>query len=123
VRGPPGKESPFVWEKVTADEIIQGLRQMVARVHENGIQVFGATMTPYSYGSEGVAIRQAVNQWIRRTKEYDAIFDFDALIRDPLHPTRLRAEYDSGDHFHPIEAGYKAMADSISLPLLRADRR
>ncbi len=128
IKGAGGpRESPFVREKVTADEIIQGLRQMVARAHENGIQVFGVTMTPFegtnSYDSEGEAIRQAVNQWIRRTKEYDAIFDFDALIRDPLHQTRLRAEYDSGDHIHPNAAGYKAMADSISLPLLRADSR
>jgi len=121
------QESPFVREKVTADEMIQGLRQIVARAHENGIQVFGATITPFegtnSYDSEGEAIRQAVNKWIRTTNEYDAIFDFDALIRDPLHPTRLRAKYDSGDHIHPNAAGYKAMADSIYLPILRTDMR
>jgi lysophospholipase L1-like esterase len=121
------KESPFVREKVSADDMIQGLQQLVARAHEHGIQVFGATITPFegtnSYDSEGEAIRQAVNQWIRTTKEYDAIFDFDALIRDPMHTSRLRAEYDSGDHIHPNAAGYKALADSISLPVLRADRR
>jgi lysophospholipase L1-like esterase len=123
---PAPKENPFAAEKVTADDIIQGLRQMIARAHEHGIRVFGCTITPFegtnTYDSEGEAIRQAVNQWIRTTSEYDGFFDFDVLVRDPDHPTKVRAEYDSGDHIHPSAAGYKAMAYSISLPILRADR-
>jgi lysophospholipase L1-like esterase len=99
---------------------------MIARAHEHGIRVFGCTITPFegtnTYDSEGEAIRQAVNQWIRTTSEYDGFFDFDVLVRDPDHPTKVRAEYDSGDHIHPSAAGYKAMAYSISLPILRADR-
>jgi lysophospholipase L1-like esterase len=120
---PHPKESPFAAEKVSAEEIIAGLQQIVSRAHEHGIRVFGATLTPFegtnSYDAEGEAIRQAVNKWIRSTNVYDGVFDFDALLRDPAHPSRVRSEYDSGDHIHPNPAGYKAMADSIPLAGLR----
>lgn len=120
---PARMESPFASEKVSAEEIIAGLRQIVARAHEHGIRVFGVTLTPFegtnSYDAEGEAIRQAVNHWIRTTDAYDAIFDMDALVRDPEHPTRLQKAFDSGDHIHPGPAGYKAMADSIPLSALR----
>ncbi len=124
---PAGTKNPFAAEKVSAEEIIMGLRQILARAHEHGIQVFGGTLMPFqgtnSYDSEGEANRQAVNQWIRASKEYDGIFDFDALTRDPARPTRLRAEYDSGDHIHPNAASYKAMADSINLSVLNLGKR
>ena len=124
---PAGTKNPFAAEKASADEIIMGLRQILTRAHEHGILVFGGTLMPFegtnSYDSEGEAIRQAVNQWIRASKEYDGIFDFDALTRDPGHPTRLRAEYDSGDHIHPNAAGYKAMAESMSLSVLKMEKR
>ena len=120
---PAMKENPFASEKVSAEEIITGLRQLVARAHEHGIRVFGVTLTPFegtiSYDAEGEAIRQTVNSWIRTTDVYDGIFDMDALVRDPDHPTRLKKAFDSGDHIHPGPDGYKAMADSISLSLLR----
>ncbi len=120
---PHPKENPFATEKVSAEEIIVGLTQIVARAHDHGIRVFGATLTPFegtnSYDAEGEALRQAVNKWIRSTDVYDGVFDFDAVLRDPVHPSRLRGEYDSGDHIHPNTAGYKAMADSIPLALLR----
>ena len=117
------KSSPFASEKVSAEEIIAGLQQIIARAREHNIRVFGATLTPFertnSYDDEGEAIRQDVNRWIRTTDAYDRIFDFDALLRDPEHPSRLRKEFDSGDHIHPNAAGYKAMADSIPLSALR----
>ncbi len=120
---PHPKESPFAAEKVSAEEMIAGLQQIVARAHEHGIKVFGATLTPFegtnSYDAEGEGIRQAVNKWIRSTDVYDGIFDFDALLRDPGHPSRILSQYDSGDHIHPNPAGYKAMADSIPIALFR----
>jgi lysophospholipase L1-like esterase len=64
-------------------------------------------------------MRQQVNQWIRGSREFDAVVDFDAATRDPGRPTRLRAEFDSGDHIHPNDAGNKAMADAIELRLFR----
>jgi lysophospholipase L1-like esterase len=57
------------------------------------------------------------NEWTRNGKAYDGVVDFDLATRDPKHPTRLLPAYDSGDHLHPNEAGYKAMAEAIDLSL------
>jgi lysophospholipase L1-like esterase len=120
---PNVKENVFASELVSAGEIIVGLQQIIARAHEHGIRVFGATIMPFegtnSYGPDGETVRQAVNQWIRTANAFDRILDFDELVRDPEHPSRLRAVYDSGDHIHPNPAGYKAMADSVPLTVLR----
>ena len=121
-KGTEAKEMPFASQAVSADEMIVGLKQIIGRAHAHGIKVFGATLTPFegtnSYDESGEAIRQAVNKWIRSTDAFDAIIDFDKAICDPEHPTRVRQEYDSGDHIHPSAAGYKAMADLIPLSLL-----
>lgn len=123
---PVPKENPFAAQRVSAEEMILGLQQIIARAHEHRIKIYGATLTPFegtnSYDADGESVRQAVNKWIRSTKDYDGIFDFDALLRDPAHPTKLRADYDSGDNIHPSPAGYKAMADTISLSLLRKNK-
>ena len=68
------------------------------------------------YQPEGEAKREAVNNWIRKG-DFDAVIDFDAAVRDPDHPTRMRAEYDVGDHLHPNDAGYRAMGDAVDLKL------
>lgn len=115
-------------EQVTADEIITGHRQIVDRLHALGLKAIGCTLTPFEgtifpgyYSSEGEAKRQAVNRWIRTSGAYDAVIDFDVATRDPTHPTRLRPAYDSGDHLHPNDTGYRAMADSIDLSIFRED--
>jgi lysophospholipase L1-like esterase len=121
-KGTETKEMPFASQAVSADEMIVGLQQIIGRAHAHGIRVFGATLTPFeganSYDESGEAIRQAVNKWIRNTGAFNAIIDFDKAICDPAHPTKIRQEYDSGDHIHPSAAGYKAMADLIPLNLL-----
>lgn len=121
-QGTKATEMPFASQAVSADAIIQGLKQIIGRAHAHGIKVFGATLTPFegtnSYDAGGEAIRQAVNGWIRSTDAFDAVIDFDNAIRDPQHPARVRPDYDSGDHIHPSAAGYKAMADLIPLSLL-----
>jgi lysophospholipase L1-like esterase len=120
-------EAPFKSQFVSADELIAGLRQIVTRARAHGIQVYGATIMPCegvnTYSEEGEAIRQAVNKWIRTSNAFDAVIDFDKLMSDPLRPTRMRPEYDSGDHVHPGAAGYKAMADYIPLELLRGEKK
>jgi lysophospholipase L1-like esterase len=109
---PPG-------QAVTAEDLIWGYRQMVERAHMHGIKVVGATIMPVegvpTYTESGEAVRQAVNQWIRTGRAFDAVIDFDALTRDPGNPKRLRAEFDAGDHVHPNDAGNQAMADAIDL--------
>jgi len=103
--------------------IIAAYQQIVARAHAHSLRVYGATITPYvgsSYYHPGLlseADRQAVNKWIRTPGNFDAVIDFDNVIRDPQHPDQLLPAYDCGDHLHPSPAGFKAMADSIPLSL------
>jgi lysophospholipase L1-like esterase len=110
-------------QEVSADQIIAGMKQIIARVHDHGAKIYGATLTPYEgtvfhgyYQPEGEAKREKVNNWIRKG-DFDAVIDFDAAVRDPDHPTRIRPEYDVGDHLHPNDAGYRAMGDAVDLKL------
>ncbi|HEU5341640.1 SGNH/GDSL hydrolase family protein [Edaphobacter sp.] len=103
--------------------ILGSYRQIILRAHARGIQVIGATITPYT-GSDyyhpgplSEADRQAINQWIRTPGHFDAVIDFDKATRDPAHPDRLLPAYDSGDHLHPSPAGYRAMGEAIPLSL------
>lgn len=109
--------------KLTAEDLEQGLAQLVARAHEHGIKVFGATLTPYKgagyFTEKGEAIREAVNQWILTGGVFDGVIDFDKTTRDPANPLMFAPDYDSGDHLHPKDAGYAAMANSIDLSLFR----
>jgi lysophospholipase L1-like esterase len=110
-------------EFVTAGELITGLRQLAERAHEHDIVAFGATITPFEssmiYSEEGEAIRRAVNDWIRTGGAFDAVIDFDEVVRDPGQPTHLLPAFDSGDLLHPNDAGFRAMAERIDLALLR----
>ncbi|WP_058185924.1 SGNH/GDSL hydrolase family protein [Terracidiphilus gabretensis] len=105
--------------------IIAAYQQMIARAHAHGIRVIGATITPYAgsgyYHPDAIneADRQAVNAWIRAAGHFDAIVDFDAVIRDPQNPDRMLPAYDGGDHLHPGPAGYKAMGEAIPLNLFK----
>jgi len=107
----------------TAEQVIDGYRQIITRVHSKGLKIFGGTLTPFK-GSGGYtaaleARRQAVNAWIRTGGEFDGVIDFDRATRDPADPLRFRPAYDSGDHLHPGDAGYRAMADAVDLTLFR----
>lgn len=108
-------------QAVTADEIIAGMRQLIERAHVRGIRIFGGTLTPFDgatyYSPESEAKREAVNNWIRAGGAFDGVVDFDAAVRDPAHPTKVLPAYDSGDHLHPSDAGYQAMADAVDLSL------
>ena len=111
---------------VTAAEIIAGHRQLIERAQAMGFKVYGGTLTPFKaflpgiyFTPDGEATRQAVNQWIRTSRAYDAVIDFDKAIRDPADPAVIRAAYDSGDNLHPNDAGYKAMADAVNLSLFK----
>ena len=110
-------------EEVSADQIIAGYRQIIRRAHAQGLLIYGCTLTPFGglgppYETPaGEAKRQAVNQWIRTSDAFDAVIDFDQVVRDPANPTHILPAYDSGDHLHPNDAGYRAMAESIDLKL------
>jgi len=107
---------------VTPAQVIAGMRQVITRAREHGLVIYGATLAPFEgtvlpgyYTPEKEVTRQAVNQWIRGAREFDGYFDFDKALQDPAHPARLKAEYDSGDHLHPNDAGEKAMSEAIDL--------
>jgi lysophospholipase L1-like esterase len=108
-------------QAVTADDVIAGQRQFIERAHVRGLKVIGATLLPFNgamyYSADAEAKRSAVNAWIRTSGAYDGVIDFDAATRDPEHPTKVQAAFDSGDHLHPNDAGYKAMGDAIDLSL------
>ncbi|WP_454717604.1 SGNH/GDSL hydrolase family protein [Caulobacter segnis] len=111
--------------QAVVEGLIAGYRQLIDRAHGQGIRVVGATILPfggtktYRSDADADADRQAVNQWIRTSGAFDAVVDLDAVTRDPAHPERLKAEYDSGDLLHPSPAGYRAMAAAIPLAVLK----
>ena len=111
---------------ITKDDLIWVLQQVIDRAHAHGIKVIGCTLTPYEgagYAREnGEAIRSAVNDWIRKSGAFDAVVDFDAATRDSNNPKRLKPEFDPGDHLHPNDAGYKAMADAVDLSIFRTKK-
>jgi lysophospholipase L1-like esterase len=104
---------------LTAEELIWGYRQIIARCHAQGIKVIGATLTPAegvpTYSELGEKVRVAANSWIRTKGNFDAVVDLEATLRDAQRPARLKAEFDSGDHIHPNDAGNQAMAGAFDL--------
>jgi lysophospholipase L1-like esterase len=115
-------------EAVTADEVIGAYKQIIERAHTHGIQVIGATLTPYEdahyySAGDGEAVREAVNQWIRSSGACDAVVDFEAATRDPANPKHIRADFDPGDHLHPNDKGYQAMADAFDLGIFTGKRK
>jgi lysophospholipase L1-like esterase len=114
-----------IYAGATADELIDGYRQLIARVHAAGRCIVGGTITPvggsFVYTPEKEAARQAVNEFIRNSGEFDGVVDFDAATRDPADPTRLQAAYDGGDGLHPNDAGSYAMGHAANLDTLRCN--
>ena len=107
----------------TADQVIAGQRQLIARVHAAGKCIVGATLTPFGNSSdtEKAAVR-TVNDFIRNSGEFDGVADFNKAVRDPADPDRMLPIYDSGDSLHPSNAGYVVMADSVNLKQLDCSR-
>ncbi|WP_438394638.1 SGNH/GDSL hydrolase family protein [Caballeronia sp. DA-9] len=100
---------------VTADILLRGYQRLVAQAHQRGIRIYGATLTPAALPAEREAIRTAVNNSIRSSHAFDGVIDFDRALRDPDHPDKLQRRYDSGDHIHPSDAGYAAMAEAVPI--------
>ena len=116
----------FPNEEVSAEDIIAGLKQLIDRAHEKGLRIYGGTLTPFvgtpfpGYFSEAKEVkRKAVNAWIRTSGAFDAVIDFDKAVQDPARPDHIAPAFDSGDHLHPKDEGYKAMAECIDLGLFR----
>jgi lysophospholipase L1-like esterase len=112
-------------EAVTAAQLIAGYRKLATEAQRHGLRVIGTTLSPFEdttiapgyYTPAKDAIRREVNDWLRAHKPFDALIDTDMILRDPDHPARLAPKYDSGDHLHPNDAGYAAIADAFPLAL------
>lgn len=115
--------------EVTAEQIIQGLKQIAIRCHAHGLNIYAGTLTPFGgshkyynadYGTpKGEAKREMVNEFIRTGEFFDGVIDFDTAIQDPDQPDRILPKYDSGGHLHPGNAGYRKMAKTIDLSLFQ----
>ncbi|QWP76424.1 SGNH/GDSL hydrolase family protein [Lysobacter sp. K5869] len=127
--GWPGSSFEPTREAMNAQRLIDGYRQLIARARQAGVRIVGATLTPFEdalsdapvkhyFNADKEKVRQQVNRWIRTSGEFDAVADFDARLRDPKHPARMQAAFDSGDRLHPGDAGYRAMADSLDEAVL-----
>jgi lysophospholipase L1-like esterase len=130
----PGSLTPPS-ESVTLASLISGYRQLIARAHKNGVRVIGTTNPVFEdsflkpagkpivtfFTPEKEEVRQKINAWILNSGEFDAAVDFDAVVRDPNRPARIRADYDSGDHLHPNNAGYIATGNAVPLSIFTKD--
>ena len=127
--GFPG--SPFAPEEapVSLDALTGAFRQLVAQAHARNVRVVAGTIPPFEHALEGTplqghyspekeAVRQSLNVWIRGAGAFDGVVDFDAVLRDPSHPSRLDPALDSGDHLHPGDAGYRRMAEAVDVQSL-----
>jgi lysophospholipase L1-like esterase len=110
----------------TQEDLIDAYRQLISRAHARGVRLIGATITPFEdavvpgyYSESKENVRQAVNKWIRTSGLFDAVIDFDAVLRDPDHPRRLLPRFASPDRIHPNDLGYQAMADAIDLAVFK----
>lgn len=106
----------------SADQLIAADKQIIARVHAAGLRILGGTLTPFQgagyYSDQKEAVREQVNDWIRTSGAFDGVIDFDQAVRDPANPHAFLPVYDSGDHLHPDDAGYRAMAGAVQLSAL-----
>src|SRR5262249_43451813 len=116
---------------VTVENLIAGYRQLITRGHKKGIRVIGTTNPVFEdsflaqrgkpnltfFTPEKESVRQKINAWILNSGEFDASLDFDAVVRDPSRPTRIRSDYDSGDHLHPNNAGYVETGNAVPLSI------
>ncbi|MBZ5584311.1 MAG: SGNH/GDSL hydrolase family protein [Acidobacteriia bacterium] len=116
-----GRMATVPAEAVTADELIGAYKQLIERAHTHGLKIAGCTLLPFQgasyYREPGEAVREAVNNWIRTSGAFDAVVDFEAATRDPANPKRIKPEFDPGDHLHPNDAGYQAMANAVDLQI------
>jgi lysophospholipase L1-like esterase len=114
----------YASEAVTADELIAGYRQLIARAHARGAKVYGGTLLPFEgamyFHAAGETTRQAVNAWIRTSGAFDGVIDFEAAMKDPAKPSRMLEGLHSGDFLHPGDAGYARMAEVADKALFGA---
>ena len=125
----PGQAFAPTDDFLTLDELIIGYRQLIARAHTHGVRIVAGTLTPFRdarkgsplegyYSEKRDALRMQVNDWIRKSGEFDAIVDLDKLVQDADDPQRMAENYDSGDPLHAGAEGNKAIAAALTPEIL-----
>jgi lysophospholipase L1-like esterase len=110
-----------------AEQVITGMKEVIKRVRAKGARIYGGTLTTFAvyragyYTPQGELTREKVNNWIRTSSAFDGVIDFDQVLRDPKRPLMMLSQYDSGDHIHPNDAGYEAMANAVDLGILKGE--
>ena len=108
---------------ITAQQLIDSMTDVAGRAHAKGLKIFGGTLTPYEgagyFSPEGEQTRQAVNAFLRANTVLDGVIDFDKATQDPQDPARFLPKFDHGDHLHPSDLGYAAMAPAVPLKLFK----
>ncbi len=108
--------------RVSASQVIAGYKQIIAQAHRHRLRIIGATLTPFKgaryWTPAAEQKREAINSWILSSGAFDGVIDFASALAEPGDPERMNPSYDSGDHLHPNDAGYRAMANAIAPDLL-----
>jgi lysophospholipase L1-like esterase len=106
------------------EDLIAAHQQLITRARARGLRIYGATMLPFEgttfpgyWSPENEARRQAFNQWLRTSGAYDAVIDFDTVVRDAAEPTKLAGKFKAADNLHLNDAGYQALAGAVDLAL------
>lgn len=117
-------------ERVSAEQIIEGMQTLAERARARGVKIWAATLLPSNHIEDPAqaavveAVRRQLNVWIRTSGAFDAVLDFEEVLRaEGASVVRLNPDYDSGDHLHPNDKGYRAIAESIDLSLFREARQ
>jgi lysophospholipase L1-like esterase len=107
--------------------MVQGYRQLVARLHDHGIKFVAGTLTPFKgserYDAPSSEARRTLNAFIRDEVAFDGVVDFDAAVRDQADPESFRAGTARPDMLHPNDEGYRLMAEAVDLSLFGCDAR
>jgi lysophospholipase L1-like esterase len=115
----------------TSEQLIGGMKDIIARVKAKGIKIVGVTILPRAnayplagtltlFDEQKTKVKNEVNAWIRKDAGFDAVLDFDRVVRDPAHPDLIQAAYGCGDGVHPSPIGYYQMGKSVDLALFGA---
>lgn len=108
-----------------AEQLIAGYIELARLAHAAGLPIYANTIGPFAgviypglSVAEGIPVRHEVNDWLRRTDVFDAVFDVAAAVQDSETGNFIRAEFDSGDGMHLNDAGHRAMAATVDLTVL-----
>ena len=107
----------------TTEDLIEGMRKFyIEHARHLGLRVWSGTLLPIwnwrTYAEFRDQIRREFNKWLRTAPDFDGCIDFELAVRDPEHPVAFAPGFDSGDHLHPSEKAYEAMANCVPLELL-----